>query len=204
MPARNGLQRQRVTYTCGGRITYVSLVLPPGQREVLCTSRARAALLWETLQLKIEHFFFRFLCPISVGYCKVLPGSPCGPTVACGQCAARQSSGRARARRPGQLSRQDGGTAGLGLAGALLESERRGRACAQLLAIGEADWGWSAVGRIERVARNDGVWLQESKHVRFGCRFVWAKVVHRRKKQNVAWARRWLVVVVIRSGGVAA
>jgi hypothetical protein len=157
MPARNGLQRQRVTYTCGGRITYVSLVLPPGQREVLCTSRARAALLWETLQLKIEHFFFRFLCPISVGYCKVLPGSPCRPTVAHRGCAVQRRSGRVQARRPGQLGRQVGGAAGLGLAGALLESVRCGRTCKRLLAIGGADWSWSAVGRLERVARSDGV-----------------------------------------------
>ena len=109
------------------------------------------------LQLKIGHFLFRFLCTISVGYCKVLPGSSCGPIVACGQCAAGQSGGRVRARRPGQSGRQVGGAAGLGLAGALLESVRCGRACGRLLAIGGADWSRGAVGRLERVARGDGV-----------------------------------------------
>ena len=73
------------------------------------------------------------------------------------RCAERLSGGRVPAGRLGQSGRQVGGAAGLGLAEALLDSVRFGRACGRLPVIGGADWSWNAVGKLERVARSDGV-----------------------------------------------
>ncbi len=94
--------------------------------------------LGELLQLLLGVFLSFFF----LSYFWKVQGVPSGTgwhgLLARRRCAERLSGGRVPAGRPGQLGRQAGEAAGLGLAGKLLESVRCSRACSRLLAIGGA------------------------------------------------------------------
>ena len=70
------------------------------------------------------------------------------------RCAERLSGGRVPAGRPGQMGRQAGEAAGLGLAGKLLESVRCSRVCGRLLVIGVRRAEQPGSGRVQ--ARQPG------------------------------------------------